>query len=403
MVVLFGGGCEGYESPISLPNSSNSSVTRRRRGYRSRQLESFISRTISWPVFISLFLSCVTIIVIAVVHHSPPGKNYFDASYWRTSNHVVNVDALAQLQSTFPVHVGISDFEVVVHPGYLMADKERLNFLTDGRGYFVQNLTVPQFWDPVNVFGDNMDGNMDGISNVRKFLGQGGKYLISPEEARAIGSFHNSRETIFVSIASYRDPECQRTVESIFARARYPDRIRVAIVDQRQQGSDDPICQAPSETACHHDDSNELLCKYARQIDRIEYPSQSMAGPILARHIGHRMYRGEYFVLQVDSHVRFVADWDQDIIDQWRSTGNEMAVVTTYMNDVARSIDPVTHASLQSRRAMMCSLTYEWEGDPKEHIRFQVQPTSKPRRDDSPMLHPFWAAGFSFARGHFVV
>jgi hypothetical protein len=36
-------------------------------------------------------------------------------------------------------------------------------------------------------------------------------------------------------------------------------------------------------------------------------------------------------------------------------------------------------------------------------VKYGVQPTYKPRIKDTPLLNPFWAAGFSFARGHFVV
>jgi [Skp1-protein]-hydroxyproline N-acetylglucosaminyltransferase len=112
---------------------------------------------------------------------------------------------------------------------------------------------------------------------------------------------------------------------------------------------------------------------------------------------------GEYFSLQVDSHVRFVADWDEDIIDQWKSTGNEMAVLSTYLSDIANSIDPITHQSLRESRSIMCNAEFEWKGDSKEHIKYSIQPTNKPRIQSSPMLHPFWAAGFSFARGHLVL
>lgn len=107
--------------------------------------------------------------------------------------------------------------------------------------------------------------------------------------------------------------------------------------------------------------------------------------------------------MQVDSHVRFVANWDEDIIDQWTSTGNEMAVISTYLSDIVNSIDEVTHKSLREARSIMCRAEYEWKKDSREHIRFTVQPTNKPQIQTSPMLHPFWAAGFSFARGHFVV
>jgi Glycosyltransferase (GlcNAc) len=80
-----------------------------------------------------------------------------------------------------------------------------------------------------------------------------------------------------------------------------------------------------------------------------------------------------------------------------------MAVISTYMNDITNSIDPATHQSKRTSRAMMCDSEYEWKGDNKEHIRFKIQPTNRPKIIDSPMLQPFWAAGFSFARGHFLM
>ena len=107
--------------------------------------------------------------------------------------------------------------------------------------------------------------------------------------------------------------------------------------------------------------------------------------------------------MQVDSHVRFVANWDKDIINQWRSTGNEMAVISTYLSDIANSIDQKTHKSMRETRSVLCNVEFEWKGDSKEHLKYNIQPTNKPHIHSSPMLHPFWAAGFSFGRGHFVV
>ena len=49
-------------------------------------------------------------------------------------------------------------------------------------------------------------------------------------------------------------------------------------------------------------------------------------GPTFARHLGDRLYRGEYFVLQTDAHMTFVAGWDEDIIAQFDAAGNDYAV-----------------------------------------------------------------------------
>lgn len=112
---------------------------------------------------------------------------------------------------------------------------------------------------------------------------------------------------------------------------------------------------------------------------------------------------GESFALQIDSHVRFVADWDVEIVSQWKSLRNQNGVISTYLNNyLSTSIDSVTHMSRQDRRSMMCNADFGWPGTSNEHIKFSVQPSSKPRFKDVPMLQPFWAAGFSFSRGAFI-
>ena len=44
--------------------------------------------------------------------------------------------------------------------------------------------------------------------------------------------------SIFVLIASYRDPECQWTVRDLYEKATYPDRIRVGICWQADPEED---------------------------------------------------------------------------------------------------------------------------------------------------------------------
>jgi len=55
--------------------------------------------------------------------------------------------------------------------------------------------------------------------------------------------------------------------------------------------------------------------------------AQFATGPVTARHVGDRMYRGESFVMQMDAHCLFVRHWDTKILQQWKETGNEMAVL----------------------------------------------------------------------------
>lgn len=96
--------------------------------------------------------------------------------------------------------------------------------------------------------------------------------------------------------------------------------------------------------------------------------------------------------------MRFVKHWDEFIIWQWKLAKNEMAVLTTYLLDLNGAIDPVTFESHIPGRSLLCNT--DFEGD---YLRHGQQPPRPSGLRDEPTLHPFWAAGFSFSRGHFVV
>lgn len=290
--------------------------------------------------------------------------------------------AIAITQQTFPLKAG-DDLEEIDHPGLKYADMTKFQGPAPPL-----KMKVPRYWNPPSYGGD-----------VRKYLGDYGKRLITPQEALSIGSkTPDGQETIYITIASYRDPECPLTIDSIFRRAKHPHRLKIAVIDQRMD--EDPKCIVP-EIPCEQD-STQTLCKYSKQIESLDMDARLGIGPVFARHLGYRHYRGEYFAMQVDAHVRFVEHWDESLADQWHSANNEMAVLSTYLSDLNNSIDPVSHKGIRAGRPIMCATDYEGQGKYK-HLRHGQQPEGPAMIHGQPTLHPFWAAGFSFGRGHFVV
>jgi [Skp1-protein]-hydroxyproline N-acetylglucosaminyltransferase len=262
--------------------------------------------------------------------------------------------------------------ETIVHPG----DNTK-------------TMVVPRFWSPPLMKSTDTD-------------------VMSKETALKVVSYDTTKgkvhgtpdsRTIFIAIASYRDFECRETVDSIFKRARYPERVRVAVVDQLVKGEDTP-CHVPLQPCDANPD--QMACKWARQFDVYEMDAALAIGPVFARHVGHRLYRGEYYAMQIDAHVTFVTDWDVDIIEQQEATHNDMAVMSTYLTDVVGSIDPVTFTSKRKTRPIMCNTDYE-SGAQGAHLRHLSQPERRPPIADMPQMQPYWAAGWSFSRGHFVV
>lgn len=205
-----------------------------------------------------------------------------------------------------------------------------------------------------------------------------------------------SDESIFVMVASYRDFQCRDTVESALGRAAKPERLRIAVVEQNRPG--DRPCTEPRMDCAQS--PGQPLCAHGTQVSTYKMHADEASGPVYARHVGYRMYRGEAYAMQVDAHCVFVRDWDVRLLSQWRATGNDMAVLSTYLTDIEGSID-ATGRSLRKTRPIMCNSDFEGQGATR-YLRHQSQPEAVPAVDSEPMLQPFWAAGFSFARGHFV-
>src|SRR4051812_4520844 len=90
---------------------------------------------------------------------------------------------------------------------------------------------------------------------------------------------------IFVNIAAYRDPETAPTIADMFRKARYPNEVNVGLVLQTRLGDD---------CAVRHD-----------RVGIMHVPADSARGPCWARHMGYRLWSGEDYVLQIDSHMRF--------------------------------------------------------------------------------------------------
>ena len=63
------------------------------------------------------------------------------------------------------------------------------------------------------------------------------------------------------------------------------------MVDQIVDG--DGSCDVPFSPCL--EDPEQPLCKYKDQIDVFQMDAELAVGPVFARHIGHRLYRGENY------------------------------------------------------------------------------------------------------------
>lgn len=119
---------------------------------------------------------------------------------------------------------------------------------------------------------------------------------------------------IFVQIASYRDPECQWTVKDLFEKAADPDRISVGICWQFVPNEDQRCFQQVTRPD---------------QVRIKRYHAKSSLGVCWARHHAQRLFAGEEYTLQIDSHMRFVPGWDELMIEQLKSCDSDRSILSS--------------------------------------------------------------------------
>jgi len=134
--------------------------------------------------------------------------------------------------------------------------------------------------------------------------------------------------TIFVQIASYRDPQLLPTLDDMIKNAKYPENLRIGIAWQHSS-----------------DDSWDILDTYKEdtRFKILDINYKDSKGVCWARNQVQQLYDGEKYTLQLDSHHRFIKDWDEAIIDMLvnlQSKGHEKPLLTAYIPSFDPDNDP---------------------------------------------------------------
>ena len=142
-------------------------------------------------------------------------------------------------------------------------------------------------------------------------------------------------DKIFVSIPSYRDIECKNTIHDLFSKAKNPHNIVAGVLTQNNPEVREEDCGLSHELG------------YNIRSKNIDYRDAN--GPLMARSIIARdLFRDEKYFLTIDSHTKFVQDWDTKLIHQLQylmSNGVKKPILTNYIPDVnlMKGYDRVPH------------------------------------------------------------
>lgn len=122
----------------------------------------------------------------------------------------------------------------------------------------------------------------------------------------------NNDEKILIEIAAYLDPELLNTVNSAIIQADNPDRLYFSICYQNND----------------LEDYNKL--KQIKNCRVIHLREEETKGACYARYLCQSQIEDEKYVLQIDSHMRFVKHWDTKMIECLHSLNDPKAIITFY-------------------------------------------------------------------------
>ena len=122
-------------------------------------------------------------------------------------------------------------------------------------------------------------------------------------------------QTIFTHIAGYRDGELVKTIENALKQAQYPQRLTFGICLQDTK-----------------DNYDKFPYKNHPQVKIIFVPFAESKGCCFARAEADKLYKNEDYVLQLDSHHRFIKNWDTILINYLHKCPSKKPILSTYVN-----------------------------------------------------------------------
>jgi hypothetical protein len=118
---------------------------------------------------------------------------------------------------------------------------------------------------------------------------------------------------IFVSIASYRDPELLPTLRDIFLKAKHPELLRIGICWQK-------TAEESIEEFAYNENVKIHECSW-----------ENSKGACWARHIIQKhLYTNEEYYLQLDSHHRFLENWDEHLKKLYTEASSDKPIIGGY-------------------------------------------------------------------------
>lgn len=188
---------------------------------------------------------------------------------------------------------------------------------------------------------------------------------------------------IFIQIAAYRDPQLLLTIKDCLDKAKYPENLVFSIAWQHSP-----------------DDEWDTLYEYQDdpRFKIIDVDYRDARGPCWARNLLQQQYDGEKYTLQLDSHHRFIENWDEECITIFHKLvkkGHPKPLLTSYQSSFDPDDDP------NGRIHVPWKMNFD-RFIPEGTIFFLPASIDNYLELDEPIPARFYSAHFAFTWGQFV-
>jgi Glycosyltransferase (GlcNAc) len=200
--------------------------------------------------------------------------------------------------------------------------------------------------------------------------------------------------SIFVSIASYRDPELIPTLHDMINTAKHPENLNIAIFWQDDNDLNTFLTQGMRliESKTHLGYPLHLLEYNRVQIWVLSVHYYESRGACWARHMAETLFQDEAFFLQIDSHCRFIPHWDHEMIAMLDSLRAESP--KPILSSYPPAYEPGENEDRKNYVSRIVFNCFTQEGI--------VQMLTADITETIPMRCGYLAGGFIFSDGSFV-
>lgn len=218
-------------------------------------------------------------------------------------------------------------------------------------------------------------------------------------------------DSIFVQIASYRDPELFNTLNDMIEHADAPENLHICVCWQHgeEQNLEDFLDNGydvigydnyPEDVDDHERFSAVInVEKNGARLTLLDINHQKTKGACWARNKIQQLYDGEKYTLQLDSHHRFVDGWDRvciDMLEDVRSEEFPKPLLTAYIP----SFNPDNYPA--SRVEVPWKMNFD-RFIPEGAVFFLPASIDDWKERDKPLRARFFSAHFCFVDGDFAV